>query len=401
MSRARRTRIASRLHICLHAALAPTLWCAALLGAAADVEYATLADAAMNRDAAAVRAMLERAADVNALGTYGTPALHWIVRVEDRATAGLLLDAGADPNMADRHGIVPLHLAIENGDRAMVDLLLAAGTDPRARGSAGETPLVLAARAGVAAIAERLLERGAPVDERDHEYDQTALMVAVREGHADVARLLLAHGADANAQTRAGATPAFRSPSENAGSKGVGIIRGGWPERGMRPPTPGAKTPLLYATRRGDLAVTRLLVEAGAALEQADADGVAPLLNALLNASIDAARIAPSGRQHLAVARYLLEHGASVSTADWYGQDAALGGRRHPQPRRQRARARQPCGSRRSARARPRAARARRRPERADARVSARAAVHHQPGSPRGSTSRDKRRFCAPRSPAT
>jgi ankyrin repeat protein len=317
---AQRRRDVTRLLRRLRAVLAPALLAAPLFGAAADVEYATLADAAMNRDTAAVRALLERDADVNALGTYDTPALHWVVRVQDRATAGLLLDAGADPNLPDRHGIVPLHLAIENGDRATVDLLLAAGADLGMRDSAGDAPLSLAARVGSAAIAERLLARGAQVDERDLEYGQTALMVAVREGHLEVARLLLANGADVNAQTQAGAVPAFRLPSENAGSKGVGIVRGGWPEHGMRPPTPGAKTPLLYATRRGELAATRLLVEAGAALEQADADGVTPLTNAILNASIAAARDAPSGKEHLAVAQYLLERGANVNSADWYGQ---------------------------------------------------------------------------------
>ena len=320
LPRARPRRAPTRWLDCLRAGLAAALLTPPLQGTAADVEYSTLADAAMHRDTAAVRALLERDADVNALGTYDTPALHWVVRVQDRATAGLLLDAGADPNLPDRHGIVPLHLAIENGDRATVDLLLAAGADARVRDSAGETPLVLAARVGDVAIAERLLVQGAEVDERDPEYGQTALMVAVREGHVEVAGLLLASGADPNAQTLAGATPAFRLPSENAGSKGVGIVRGGWPERGMRLPTPGAKTPLLYATRRGDLAATRLLVEAGAALEQADADGVTPLTNAILNASIAAARDAPSSQAHFAVARYLLERGASVSSADWYGQ---------------------------------------------------------------------------------
>ena len=54
----------------------------------------------------------------------------------------------------------------------------------------------------------------------------------------------------------------------------VGIVRGGWPERGERSPVGGAKTPLLYATRQGDLELTRMLIEAGASIEQADANAV-------------------------------------------------------------------------------------------------------------------------------
>jgi ankyrin repeat protein len=302
-----------------------TVWLGAALvalqfAAAAEGDYATIAAAAMNRDAAAVRAMLARGADVNALGPYGTPALHWLVRVEDRATVGLLLDDGADPNFRSPYGVAPLHLAIENRDFDTVELLLRAGADASLPDHAGESPLMLAARAGDVAIARRLLAAGAAVDARDAEYGQTALLVAAREGNADVAKLLLDAGADVNAATRAGATPAFRKPGDNAGSKGVGIIRGGWPEHGMRAPIPGAKTPLLYATRRGDLALTRLLVEAGADLELADADGVSPLLNAILNASVAAARAAPGEHEHLAVARYLVERGANVAAADWYGE---------------------------------------------------------------------------------
>ena len=287
---------------------------------AAGAEHPTLADAAMSRDAAAVRELLERGADVNALGTYDTPALHWVVRVQDRATAGLLLDAGADPNLPNAHGIVALHLAIENADLAMVELLLAAGADPHLADRTGEAPLFLAARAGSAAVVERLLDRGAAVDGREPAYDQTPLMIAVREGHTEVVRVLLAHGAQVDAQTRADAVPQFRLPSSNAGSKGVGIIRGGWPEHGMRSPVPGAKTPLLYAARRGDLALTRLLVSAGASIELADADGVTPLLGSILNASIAAARAAPARTEHLAVARYLIERDANVNAADWYGE---------------------------------------------------------------------------------
>ena len=59
-----------------------------------------LADAAMKRDTAAVRALIERHVDVNAAGTDGTPALHWVVRVDDLETAQLLIRAGADAKFA-------------------------------------------------------------------------------------------------------------------------------------------------------------------------------------------------------------------------------------------------------------------------------------------------------------
>ncbi|MBN1241063.1 MAG: ankyrin repeat domain-containing protein, partial [Gammaproteobacteria bacterium] len=242
------------------------------IGAVAG-EYEGLADAAMHRDMVAVRSLLEQGADVNAPGPYDTPALHWVVRVQDLQMAGRLLDAGADPNLANRYGVSPLHLSIENRDADMVVLLLAAGSDPNLPDGAGETPLFLAARAGSADIVEALLAHGASVDAQDAAYRQTPLMVAVREGHAEVVERFLAHGANVNAQTVAGPAPRFRLPAENAGSKGVGIIRGGWPERGVRQPVPGGKTPLLYATREGYLRITALLLEAGADLEQADANG--------------------------------------------------------------------------------------------------------------------------------
>lgn len=278
-----------------------------------------LADAAMARDMDAVRTLLqEKGGDVNALGQYDTPALHWVVRIEDVQVAGQLLQAGADPNLANGYGITPLHLAIENGDVAMVELLLDAGADPLTRDRADESALFLAARSGSAAIVEALLAHGAAVDEHEPNFDQTPLMVAVRAGSADIARLLLDRGADVNVQTVAGPVPAMRLPASNAGSKGIGIVRGGWPERGERSPIGGAKTPLLYATRQGDLALTKLLVEAGADIEKPDANGVTPLLNAIVNASVGSR--GEGAGQHIAVASYLIERGAQINVQDWYGE---------------------------------------------------------------------------------
>jgi ankyrin repeat protein len=277
-----------------------------------------LAEAAMARDITTVRTLLlEQGADLNALGPYQTPALHWVVRIEDVDTARRLLEAGADPNLANALQVRPLHLAIENGDVAMVQLLLKHGADPSTPDRTGETPLMLAARSGSAAIVDALLQQGVEVDAREPAFNQTALMLAVRADAPESVKLLLAKGADVNLQTLTGAEPEFRLPGSNAGSKGVGIVRGGWPDQGQRSPVGGAKTPLLYATRQGDLELTRMLIDAGAALEQADANGVTPLLNAVLNASVAAAN---RKDQHFEVAHYLIGKGANVNAMDWYGE---------------------------------------------------------------------------------
>ncbi len=299
--------------------LLPVLLCVAGVVQAAQSGDSPLAIAAMERDFDTVRALLaERGADVNALGPYATPPLHWVVRVGEQELAQRLLDLGADPNLANAYGLYPLHLAITNADLDMVKRLLAAGADPSQADNAGESPLMLAARSGSADIVAAVLDAGAAVDAREAQYDQTALMLAIRANAVDSVKLLLARGADVNAQTRAGTVPDFRLPASNAGSKGIGIVRGGWPERGERSPVGGAKTPLLYATRQGDLELARVLLDAGANIEQADANGVTPLLNAILNATV--ASLDRPRAQHIDVARLLIERGANVNAMDWYGE---------------------------------------------------------------------------------
>jgi ankyrin repeat protein len=278
-----------------------------------------LPEAAMARDMATVRALIaEQGVEVNALGPYETPALHWVVRIEDVETASRLLDAGADPNLLNPYRLSALHLAIENGDVDMVKLLLQAGADPALRNQADESALFIAARTGSADIAALLLEYGADVNEQEPNFLQTPLMLAVRSGSASLVSLLLEHGADLNSRSLMGPEPDFRKPEDNAGSKGVGIVRGGWPARGERAPIAGAKTPLLYATRQGDPVLVKLLVEAGADLEQADGNGVTPLLNVIINASVVSLGGPPTG--HVETARYLIAQGANVNARDWYGE---------------------------------------------------------------------------------
>jgi uncharacterized protein len=262
---------------------------------------------AQRGDMDAVRGLLRRHVDVNVSGADGTPALAWVVLRQDIDTARLLLRAGADPNKANRLGVRPLQLAVQNDDAAMVRLLLAAHADPDSSDLTGETCLMMAAEKDGVGIIKALLDAGAAVDTLDPQYQQTALMFAARSGQTEAAQVLIRRGARVDAQTRTGPVPAFRTPASQTGSRGSGIIRGGWPQQGERDPTPGAKTPLLYAARQGHLDTSQLLVNSGASLEKADADGVTPLLMAILNGQI-------------ALAQWLIESGANVNAVDWYGE---------------------------------------------------------------------------------
>lgn len=292
----------------------PVAWLiASVFAAALHAEAATdpstrLADAAMKRDVTAVRALIAQKVDVNAPGTDGTPALHWAVRVDDVATARLLIGAGAKATQTNRYGVTPLAIAAANGSAAMIVALLDAGADVNAFDPAGETPLMSAARVGKADAVTLLLDRGATVDLADNTYQQTALMVAVRENNPDIVKLLLSRGASVNARTRIGRTPGWVLPNSQPGfGHGIGIVRGGSPDRGRRAPTPGGMTPLMYASRDGRMETARMLLDAGADINLRDANDITPLIAAITN-------------NHPDIARYLIERGADIKAVDWYGR---------------------------------------------------------------------------------
>jgi ankyrin repeat protein len=90
--------------------------CAALLLAgAAFAAGSDVADAVMNKDKAAVRALLQKKADVNAAQADGTTALEWAVRQDDMDTVDALIRAGANVNAANHDGATAMYLACVNG----------------------------------------------------------------------------------------------------------------------------------------------------------------------------------------------------------------------------------------------------------------------------------------------
>jgi ankyrin repeat protein len=218
-----------------------------------------LIEAARSSSADVVRRLLREKADVNATTGDGTTALHWASYRDDLESADLLIEAGANVNAANDLGATPLWTASLNRSAAMVRRLLEAGANANAALLLGETTLMVAARSGNPEIVELLLSRGANVNARAAR-GQTALMWAVAQKHPDVVRVLLAHGADVHARSDSWSQVEAVSPH-------------GHPEYNRAIPY-GNNTPLMFAARAGDLASAKLLVDAGANVNDQDARGV-------------------------------------------------------------------------------------------------------------------------------
>jgi ankyrin repeat protein len=175
--------------------------CAVMIGTPAP---APVAEAAMRGDREAVKALLQKGADVNVPLSDGMTALHYAASLGDAQMAEMLIYAGANPQARTRiNDYTPLHLAAESGSGAVVKMLLTAGADVNATTTvSGVTPIHLAASAGNVGAVNALLEKGANPNAREAKWDQTPLIFAAANNRAAVIAALLARGADPNIASR-------------------------------------------------------------------------------------------------------------------------------------------------------------------------------------------------------
>jgi ankyrin repeat protein len=262
------------------------LWCCSSLFASAEMRPPLL-DAAKNGDRETLRTLLKQGANVNQPEADGTTALIWASYRDNLEDADLLIRSGAKVNAANDLGVTPLWAACQNGSEAMVRRLLAAGANPNAKLTLGETMLMEASRTGNAAVVEQLLNKGAEVNARAAR-EQTALMWAVAQKHPDVVKLLLAKGADVRARSE-------------AWSQVMAVPPHGYLDYNHAIPH-GNDTPLLFAARVGDLDSARLLVAAGANVNDEDAWGISATTLAAHSGFAD-------------VVEFLLDKGADPSAA--------------------------------------------------------------------------------------
>jgi ankyrin repeat protein len=282
-------------------AFSPAPACHAILLAAGlvgpDAAHAAdlrLLEAVKNRDRASVDALLKQRVDVNEPQPDGATALHWAVHWEDQAIADLLIRAGANVNAANDLGVTPLLMACGSGNSAIAERLLAAGANARAALESGETALMLASRTGSLGAVKALVARGADVNAREHTRGQTALMWAVANRHPEIAQVLLDRGADIRARSGVRRRVYIMGGNRSAGSASR--------DTPIAEIDEGGSTPLLFAARSGDLESARMLIAAGADVNDKVADGNPALIIA-----------AHSGNGTLAA--LLLDQGADANAA--------------------------------------------------------------------------------------
>jgi hypothetical protein len=108
-----------------------------------------LLDAVIEGDAARVRELLRKGANVNAKhGDYDSTPLHVAALWGHAEVARLLLDHGADVNSRSKDGWTPLHYAAAFGYADVARLLLERGADPSIKDDKGRTPLDVARERG-------------------------------------------------------------------------------------------------------------------------------------------------------------------------------------------------------------------------------------------------------------
>ncbi|XP_018648209.1 putative ank repeat-containing [Schistosoma mansoni] len=206
--------------------------------------------------------LLKAGADVNHSDSDGRTALHVAAFCVQKSTGysdivACLLDHGANPNLSDSEGITPLLGASNSGNYSVCELCLESDADVNMADKSGRTPVMLSVLGGHTDIVRLLLFWGAAVDIMDYA-GRSLLSIAAQIKNAQIVQELLARGLDEAHKDHSGCTP-LHLAVEN-------LITGEFATENL--------------DNRDECCeeVVRLLLDAGANLEETDNAGRTPLL---------------------------------------------------------------------------------------------------------------------------
>ncbi|KAF3129066.1 hypothetical protein TWF703_009096 [Orbilia oligospora] len=281
--------------------------------------------------AAVVKFLINRGADLEAKDKSNrTPLLLAVVHEREEAIE-LLIDGGADLEVKDRSGRTPLLLAVLYGRQAVLELLIERGADLEAKNKDGRTPLGLAIEEGHEAMARFLIDKGANLEAQDND-GKTILILATLYNRKAMVELLINKGANLEATDKRDQTPLYLAAFEEHHEILSLLMDGG---ANLETEDGCGQTPLSLASEQGSEEVVRLLMDKGANLEAlwdgqtalclAAEGGYEAIVGLLIDRGADMEVQNDDGMTPLclaakanrdAVARLLIDKGASLETKD-------------------------------------------------------------------------------------
>lgn len=207
---------------------------------------AALFHAVEENNLAAIRSLLQKGADINAINlmTYRTPLMHAIY-LQKSEIARYLITRGANLNQSDKNNLTALHLAFLKNQLEIAHILMSAGADIENIDSKCRRPLTYLTNKKISPdvlikFAKRYtnpnsllidsatikykegvkmaLERKAYVnfiDKYCSSHYNTPLMLSIINKDPDIASILLKHGADLYLKNKNGMTPILYAKATN------------------------------------------------------------------------------------------------------------------------------------------------------------------------------------------
>nr|CAD2197672.1 unnamed protein product [Meloidogyne enterolobii] len=149
--------------------------------------------AAINNRIEAAKLLLQRGANVNAVGgVLASTPLHWAARHGHARMVAVLVRNGADWTIRDVEGFTALHVAVQFGCIPVAAYLIAMGQSPDELDTTRMTPSIWAAYKACSKDSLRMLAKlGADLEKTDSTYRNSPLHWAVAQGnHMAVSTLI-------------------------------------------------------------------------------------------------------------------------------------------------------------------------------------------------------------------
>ncbi|MFN0201464.1 MAG: ankyrin repeat domain-containing protein [Bacteroidia bacterium] len=215
-----------------------------------------------------VKALVEEGVSLVETRAEVSSPLHFVVEANNLEMTALFIEKGADVNYLSSYKGAVLTKACYHGNMEMVKLLLDAGANINLLDAWNESALCNTCSRGHLLLAQYLVERGASIETTELSF--TPLMRAAQGNHLAVVEWLINLGANVNVVTENGYTALGLAADVSADAVAYELLRA---DAIIDIANYNLETPLILACKKGNVNLSRALIEKGADVHFQNKDG--------------------------------------------------------------------------------------------------------------------------------